>query len=266
MGVSRKSYPTDLTDDQWKLVSHLIPPAKLGGRPRTVNMREVLNALLYMVVAGGAWRMMPHDFPKWQTVYDYFRNWKNDGTFESMNTQLSQYVRVMEGRRESPSASILDSQAVQTATMAHDEVGYDANKKKKGRKRHLLVDTMGLLLVVVVTAASVTEWDGARKVFAKANEKKAKLPHLVRVWVDGGYRGEEFLRWVMDTYRLALEVILRSDTAKGFVLLPRRWVVERTFGWWNWCRRLSKDYEGLPSSSEAFIYIAMVRIMLRRLA
>jgi len=150
--------------------------------------------------------------------------------------------------------------------MAHEDVGYDANKKKKGRKRHLLVDTMGLLLVVVVTAASVTEWDGAKKVFAKVNEKKTKLPHLVRVWVDGGYRGEDFLRWVMDTFRLALEVVLRSDTAKGFVLLPRRWVVERTFGWWNWCRRLSKDYESLPSSSEAFIYIAMIRIMLRRLA
>jgi transposase len=150
--------------------------------------------------------------------------------------------------------------------MANDEVGYDANKKKKGRKRHLLVDTMGLLIVVVVTAASVTEWDGARKVFAKVNEKKTRLPHLVRVWVDGGYRGKDFLQWVMDTYRLALEIVLRSDTATGFVLLPRRWVVERTFGWWNWCRRLSKDYEGLPSSSEAFIYIAMIRIMLRQLA
>jgi transposase len=125
---------------------------------------------------------------------------------------------------------------------------------------------MGLLIVVVVTAANVTEWDGAKKVFAKVKEQKERLPHLVRVWVDGGYRGEDFLRFVMDTFRLALEVVLRSDTAKGFELLPRRWVVERTFGWWNWCRRLGKDYERLPSSSEAFIYIAMIRIMLRRLA
>jgi transposase len=266
MGVTRRSYPTDLTDDQWEIASHLIPPAKTGGRPRTIEMREVVNALMYMVMAGCAWRMLPNDFPKWQTVYDYFRNWKQDGTFEKMNTQLSKYVRVMEDRRETPSASILDSQSVQTATMAHEDVGYDANKKKKGRKRHLLVDTMGLLIVVVVTAANVTEWDGAKKVFAKVKEKKARLPHLVRVWVDGGYRGEDFMRFVMDTFRLALEVVLRSDTAKGFELLPRRWVVERTFGWWNWCRRLSKDYERLPSSSEAFIYIAMIRIMLRRLA
>lgn len=266
MGVQRKSYPTDLTDDQWEIARNLIPVAKTGGRPRTIDMREVVNALMYMVVSGCAWRMLPHDFPKWQTVYDYFRKWKKDSTFENMNTKLSKYVRVMEDRRETPSASILDSQSVQTATMVHEEIGYDANKKKKGRKRHLLVDTMGLLIVVVVTAANVTEWDGAKKVFAKVKEKKASLPHLVRVWVDGGYRGEDFLRFVMDTFRLALEVVLRSDTAKGFELLPRRWVVERTFGWWNWCRRLSKDYEHLPSSSEAFIYIAMIRIMLRRLA
>jgi transposase len=125
---------------------------------------------------------------------------------------------------------------------------------------------MGLLIVVVVTAANVTEWDGAKKVFAKVKEKKARLPYLVKVWVDGGYRGEDFMKFVMDTFRLALEVVLRSDTAKGFELLPRRWVVERTFGWWNWCRRLSKDYKRLPSSSEAFIYIAMIRIMLRWLA
>jgi transposase len=266
MKAIRKSYPTDLTDEQWELIKPMIPLAKTGGRPRTTNMKEVFNALLYMVRAGCAWRLLPNDFPKWPTVYDYFREWKLDGTWEKMNDRLRQYVRVIEDHHPHPSASALDSQSVATASMIKQDVGYDAAKKTKGRKRHLLVDTLGLVLTIVVTAADTPEREGAKQVLAKTHQQREKYPRLVRIWVDGGYRGEEFLRWVMDTYLWALEVVLRPREAQGFVLLPRRWVVERTFGWLNWSRRLSKDYERSTDSAQSFIYISMIGIMLRRLA
>jgi putative transposase len=150
--------------------------------------------------------------------------------------------------------------------MIHLEVGYDAGKQVKGRKRHILVDTLGLLMVVVVTAANLPEREGAKLVFAVAAQMKTKFSRLIKIWVDGGYRGEGFMRWVMDIYGWILETVLRSDSAKGFEVLPRRWVVERTFGWFNWCRRLSKDYEVLPVTSETMIRVAMIRLMLRRLA
>jgi transposase len=227
-------------------------------------MKEIFNALLYIVRAGCAWRLLPHDFPKWPTVNDYFCNWKKDNTWEKMNERLRQYVRVIEDHHLHPSASALDSQSVSTASMIKKDVGYDAAKKTKGRKRHL-VDTLGLVLTIVVTAADVPEREGAKQVLAKTHQQREKYPRLVRIWVDGGYREEEFLRWVMDTYLWALEVVLRPTEAQGFVLLPRRWVVERTFGWLNWSRRLS-DYERATDSAKAFIYISMIGIMLRRLA
>lgn len=261
-----KSYRTDLTDEQWELLRQLIPEAKSGGRPRTVDMRGVVNAILYILVAGCAWSLLPHDFPKWKTVYHYFRQWRIDGDWERIHEQLRQWVRAIEDRHPSPTAAILDSQSVETATMIHPEVGYDAGKKTKGRKRHLLVDTLGLMMVVVVTAASLPEREGAKLIFKKVNESKQRFFRLVTIWVDGGYRGQDFMRWVMDTYRWIIETVLRSDDAQGFEVLPRRWVVERTFGWFNWCRRLSKDYEVLPETSEAMIQVAMIRIMVRRLA
>ena len=150
--------------------------------------------------------------------------------------------------------------------MIHPEVGYDGGKKTKGRKRHLLVDTLGLMMVVVVSAASLPERKGAKLVFEKLARSKQLSSRLVTIWVDGGYRGIDFMRWVMDTYRWIVETVLRSDDAQGFQVIPRRWVVERTFGWFNWCRRLSKDYEVLPETSEAMIQVAMIRLMLRRLA
>jgi transposase len=207
--------------------------------------------------------LLPHDFPKWPTVYDYFRNWKKDNTWEKMNDRLRQYVRVIEDHHPHPSASALDSQSV---SMIKQDVGYDAAKKTKGRNRHLLVDTLGLVLTIVVMVADLPEREGAKQVLAKTHQQREKYPRLVRIWVDGGYRGEEFLRWVMDTYLWALEVVLRPTKAQGFVLLPRRWVVERTFGWLKWSRRLSKDYESSTDSAKAFIYISMIGIMLRRLA
>ncbi|MBW4468183.1 MAG: IS5 family transposase [Pegethrix bostrychoides GSE-TBD4-15B] len=260
------SYRTDLTDEQWELLSPLIPPAKPGGRPRTVDMRAVVNAIFYLLVTGCAWELLPHDFPKPKTVYHYFRQWRIEGDWERIHDKLRQWVRVSDGRMTSPSAMILDSQSVKSATMVHEAVGYDGGKRVKGRKRHLLVDTMGLMILVVVTAASVPEREGAKLVFEKLNGIRQQFMRLVLIWVDGGYEGAEFMRWVMDHYRWIIETVKRSDTAKGFVVLPKRWIVERRFGWWNWCRRLSKDYEGLPKTSEAMIQVAMIRVMLRRLA
>lgn len=210
--------------------------------------------------------MLPHDLPPWQTVYHYFRTWRKAGVWPQINDQLRAWIRVTEDRELTPSAAVLDSQSVKTGGLIGSGIGFDSAKKTKGRKRHVLVDTLGLLMVVVVTAASVTEYDGARAVFAKLHQIRNKFPRLVRIWADGGYRGVDFMKWVMDSYRWVFEVILRSDDVKGFVLLPRRWVVERTFGWFNWCRRLSKDYEILPETSEAFIYIASIRLMLNRFA
>ncbi|MBF2048722.1 MAG: transposase [Elainella sp. C42_A2020_010] len=234
------SYPSNLTQEQWELLESLIPPAKPGGRPRSVDLQAVVNAILYILCAGCAWRMLPSDFPAWKTVYHYFRAWRIDGTWERINHKLHQWVRVSEDR--------------------------DASPQVKGRKRHLLVDTLGLVLMVVVTAASVPERQGAKLVFAKLNAVRHQVHRLWVIWTDGGYDGRDFIRWVMDTYRWIVEPVRRKDNIKGFVPVPQRWKVERTFGWFNWCRRLSKDYEILPQTSEAFIYIANIRIMLRRLA
>lgn len=260
------SYPSNLTEDQWNLLEPLLPSAKLGGRPRSVDLQAVVNAILYVLCAGGAWRMLPNDFPKWKTVYHYFRAWRIDGTWVEVNHQLHQWVRVGEDRDSSPSAAILDSQSVKTATPAAIEVGFDAAKQIKGRKRHLLVDTLGFVLVAVVTAASVPERTGAKRVFTRLEQLRRWFTRLIVIWVDGGYSGIEFHQWVMDTYRWVLEVVVRTEPVKGFVPIRQRWKVERTFGWFNWCRRLSKDYEILPETAEAFIYVANIRLMLRRLA
>lgn len=246
------SYPTDLSDEQWDLLSSLLPASKPGGRPRSVNLRAILNAIFYVVVAGCAWRMLPKDFPKWKTVYHYFRAWRLDGT-------CVQWERVVQGHEIMPSAASLDSQSVKTATPVAIAVGYDGGKKVKGRKRHMMVDTLGLVMMVVVTAANISDQQGARLIFSRLAELPERIGRFVRIWVDGTYEGIDFMRWTMDTYRWILETIKRSDDAKGFVLLPKRWVVERTWGWLNWARRLSKGYEVLPETSEAFIYIAMIR-------
>lgn len=260
------SYPTDMTDEQWQLIEGLLPAAKPGGRPRTVDIRAVVNAIFYIVVAGCAWRMLPHDFPKWKTVYGYFRAWREDGTWEAIHERFVLWIRVSEDREAVPSAASLDSQSVKTATPAALAVGFDGGKLVKGRKRHLMVDTLGLVMMVVVTAANVSAPKGAKLIFEKLTQIPRRTARLIWIWVDGTYGGAELMKWTMDTYRWVLETIKRCDQAKGFVLLPKRWVVERTWGWLNWSRRLSKDYEVLPETSETFIYNAMIRIMLRRLA
>lgn len=259
--MNTQLYPTDLTDSQWDIIQGLIPPAKPGGRRRSLDMRQVVNAILYVVVGGIQWRMLPKEYPKWPSVYSYFRDWKRTGTWRRIHDTLRAQVRQRAGRHKHPTAGCLDSQSVKTTAVPGTR-GFDKAKLIKGRKRHLLVDTLGLLLAVVVTSAAIQDRDGARLLLARLGGacKKLRL-----IWVDGGYRGR-LLDWVAEHFHFRLRVVLRPEEQKGFAVLPRRWVVERTFAWLNHHRRLSKDYEGLESSSEAMIYIVMIRLMLRRLA
>lgn len=260
--VNKQRYPTDLTDSQWNIIQGMIPPAKSGGRPRSLEMRLVINAILYITVGGIQWRMLPKEYPPWQSVYTYFRNWRKDGTWQRMHDTLRALVRRRAGRHKHPTAGSLDSQTVKTGVTPHGLRGFDGGKKTTGRKRHILVDTGGLLLAVVVTAASVQDRDGARLLLQSMRGfcKKLRL-----IWVDGGYRGA-LLAWVALNFHCRLQPVLRPDGNKSFAILPRRWVVERTFAWLALHRRHARDYERLACNSEAFIQIAMIRLMLRRLA
>lgn len=224
-------------------------------------MRQIVNALMYIVVGGIQWRMLPKDYPPWKSVYHYFRRWRDDGTWQRIHDTLRAAVRRNAGRHKHPTAGCLDSQSVKTTAIPGVR-GYDAGKQVNGRKRHIVVDTMGLLLAVIVTAASVQDRDGAKLLLRRLGGACKKLR---RIWVDGGYRGQ-LLTWVAAHCRYQLTVVLRTDDQKGFVVLPRRWVVERTFAWLNHHRRLSKDYEGTTTTSESMIYLAMIRLMLRRLS
>ena len=255
-------YPTDMTDRQWNHIRRLIPPAKPGGRPRELDMRLVVNAIFYVVVGGIQWRMLPKAYPKWQSVYYYFRLWRDDGTWQRIHDTVRSQVRQRKGRHKHPTAGSIDSQSVKTGATPDGVRGFDGGKLITGRKRHILVDTCGLLLAVVVTAASVQDRDGARLLLQRLAGfcKKLRL-----IWVDGAYRGP-LVDWVAERFRFRLMPVLRPVGQKGFAVLARRWVVERTFAWLGHNRRLSKDYERLPASSEAFIYIAMTRIMVRQLA
>jgi|SRR5215203_2543490 len=259
--MSNPTYPTDLSDRQWDCIKDLVPAAKPGGRPRSLDMRQVVNAIFYLLTTGCQWRMLPHDYPKWQSVVYYFRLWRDDGTWRRIHDTVRAEVRRQAGRHKHATAGCLDSQSVKAS--AHRGVrGYDSGKKVKGRKRHLLVDTLGLVITVVVTAASVSDPAGARQVFRRLGGAGKKLR---RIWVDGTYRGQ-LLEWVAEHLWFILEPVLRPEGQKGFLVRPKRWIVERTFGWLTRCRRLSMDYEVLPASSEALIYLAMTRLMLRRLA
>jgi len=255
-------YDTNLTDDQWAFIEPMIPKPKKLGRPRT-DPRRILDAILYIVKGGIQWRLLPHDFPCWKTVYHIFRKWTLDHTWEAFNARLRAHVRSNAGKSAQPTAAILDSQSVKSDPHG-GKVGYDAAKRIKGRKRHLLVDTLGLILGIQVTAADVPEREGAQDLL---NDTLVWYTWLRILWVDGGYSGLDFAQWVKSIRpNLEVSVVKRSDDLKGFKILPHRWVVERTFGWLMRHRRLVRDYETSESSAEAWAYIAMIRIQIRRLA
>ena len=256
------SYPTDLTDAQWKVIVVMLPEKKKRGRPR-ISRREILNAILYIAKGGIQWRMLPNDFPAWQTVYHVFRKWQREGLWERVNARLRAKVRKRIGKRCRPTAAILDSQSVKSDPH-RGVVGYDAGKRIKGRKRHVLVDTMGLLLGIEITPADTPEREGAKGLLAQT---VPWLEWLKLVWVDGGYSGSAFATFCRDLKsKLQVEVVKRTDDTKGFAVLPRRWVVERTIGWFMQHRRLVRDFEISESSASAWAYIAMIRIQLNRLA
>ena len=258
--LPRKPYPSDLTDVQWQLLEPLLPPALGGGRHRSTDLREVLNAIFYVVKNGCGWRALPHDFPPEGTVRDYLHTWRRRGVWSQIQDVLRRQVRCQAGRDEEPSAAVIDSQSVK-ATRTSGTRGYDAGKKIKGIKRHIVVDTLGLLLVVVVHTAALQDRDGAKLVLEKAH---GRFPRLSLLWADGGYAGK-LIGWVQGACGWLLQIVKRNDDVSGFVLLPRRWVVERTFGWISQYRRLSKDYEFDPQTSETMIEVAMIHLMLHRL-
>jgi putative transposase len=264
MAKSNQTYPTDLNDTEWAQIAPLLPGKKMTGRPRQHSWREILNGIFYVTKNGCVWRPLPYDLPAWQMVHYYFWLFRKNKLWEQMNTILREAVRVKEGREAKTSAMIIDSQTAKSSE-GGEKIGFDGGKKVNGRKRNLVVDTIGLLVLATVTSANVQDVHAGKQTLSALKEKTELISRLKKIIADGGYRGE-LVTWVKENLNVDMEIVLKLIGQKGFQVLPKRWVIERTNAWISRNRRLARDYERVAASSEAFIYIAMIRLGLRRLA
>lgn len=254
-----KTYPSDLTESQWQVINKIIEPKQ---RKRKYLLHGIMNALLYITKSGIQWRMLPKEYAPWESVYYYFRKWKRDGMIEEIHDKLVEKIRIETGKNPTPSVGIVDSQSVKACNLCEGDIGYDGGKKIKGRKRHIVVDTLGLIMITVIHAANIHDSVGAKEVFRALKDKY--LCGIQKIFADGGYLGE-LIEWVQLQFGWSLEIIKRNEL-HTFKVLPKRWIVERTFAWLSFHRRMSKDYERLTESGIAFIQLSMIRLMLNRIS